>query len=67
MQILDAVIGGGGMAMIHDSVTVRDGKPVTNLVEYCVGSLLSSIGVAMMVVRCIDPEFRWFKKRGEEN
>lgn len=55
------------MALVSDSAKVKDGKLATNSLELCVGLLLTSIGGVMMGVRCIDPEFRWFKNREEEN
>lgn len=67
MKLLDAVIGGEGMALIYDSVKVKDGKLATNLLELVVGILLTSIGGVMMGVRSIDQGFRWFKKREEES
>ena len=61
MKLLDAVIGGEGMALIYDSVKVKDGKLATNLLELVVGILLTSIGGVMMGVRSIDPgtEIMW--------
>lgn len=62
MQILDAIIGGTGMAMIHDSVGIYRGKLSDDNKKILLGILLTSIGGVQMGVRCVNPGFRWFKR-----
>lgn len=62
MQILDAIIGGTGMVMIHDSVGIYHGKLSDDNKKLLLGILLTSIGGVQMGVRCVNPGFRWFKR-----
>lgn len=55
MQILDAIIGGTGMVMIHDSVGIYRGKLSDDNKKLLLGILLTSIGGVQMGVRCVNP------------
>ena len=61
MQILDAIIGGTGMVMINDSVGIYRGKLSDYNKKLLLGILLTSIGGVQMGVRCVNPDFIWFK------
>ena len=62
MQVIDAIIGGAEMVMIHDSVGVYRGKLSDDNKKLLLGILLTSIGGVQMGVHCVNPDFRWFKR-----
>lgn len=60
-RLVDTVVAGTGMSLIHSAVKIKDGKLADNNKLLLLGIVLTSVGGVMTGVRAENPDFKWCK------